>query len=72
MQAVVYSENGRSIGLLVGRIQDVVKQHIEVQHTGEGSLLLGSAVIQERVTDLLDIRAAIRAADSTFFSEESR
>ncbi len=66
MQVVVYSEKGRSVGLVVGRIDDIVNEVIEVKRHAFGNGILGSVVIQERVTDLLDVLALIRAADPAF------
>jgi two-component system chemotaxis sensor kinase CheA len=66
LQAVVYNDNGRSIGLIVGCIQDIVKEHIDIQRTTSHPCILGSAVIQNRVTDLLDLSAVIKAADQAY------
>jgi two-component system chemotaxis sensor kinase CheA len=67
MQVVVYSEQGRSVGLIVGRITDIVQEAITVKRQAQGNGILGSVVIQDKVTDLLDVHAVIRAADPTFF-----
>ena len=66
MQVVVYSAHGRSVGLVVSRINDVVQESLAVQneHAREG--ILGSAVIQRRVTDLLDVEGIIRVAVPSF------
>lgn len=67
MQVVVYTEQGRSVGLVVGRISDIVQEAITVKRASHGNGMFGSAVIQEKVTDLLDVQAVIRAADPFFF-----
>jgi two-component system, chemotaxis family, sensor kinase CheA len=67
MQVVVYSERGRSVGLIVDRILDIVETPLEVQRATKRRGAVTSAVIQQRVTDLLDIHGIIRAADSSFF-----
>ncbi len=71
MQVVVYSELGRSVGLVVGRISDIVEEAIMVKRDAAAQGILGSAVIQEKVTDLLDVPAVIRAADPTFYTEKA-
>ena len=71
MQVVVYSEKGRSVGLVVGRIDDIVNEVIEVKRHAFGNGILGSVVIQDCVTDLLDVLALIRAADPTFATSKS-
>ncbi len=55
VQVVVYSEGGRSIGLIVEEILDIVDQEVEVRRDSQSKGLLGSAVIQHRVTDLLNV-----------------
>jgi len=69
MQVVVYSEQGRSVGLVVGKINDIVRQSLTVKRSASRDGILGSAVIQDRVTDLLDVAGIIRAADPTFYAE---
>jgi len=67
MQVVVYSEEGRSVGLVVGRICDIVQEVITVKRHAHGNGIYGSVVIQDKVTDLLDVQAVIRAADPSFY-----
>jgi two-component system chemotaxis sensor kinase CheA len=69
MQVVVYSEQGRSVGLLVSKISDIVQQTLSVKRQAGQNGILGSAVIQGKVTDLLDVAGVIRAADPTFYAE---
>ncbi len=67
LQVVVYSEQGRSVGLVVDRILDIVEETIVPQQPSKRQGLLGSAVIQQRVTDLLDVRGFVRTANPDFF-----
>lgn len=69
MQVVVYAEQGRSVGLVVGRINDIVEEAVTVRRDAAGQGILGSVVIQDKVTDLLDVPSVIRAADPTFYSQ---
>ncbi len=71
MQVVVYSEQGKSVGLVVDRILDIVEEAIVPQKPSKQSGLLGSAVIQQKVTDLLDVRGLVRTANPSFFEEEA-
>jgi two-component system chemotaxis sensor kinase CheA len=68
MQVVVYSEGERSVGLVVDRILDIVETTLEVQRATHREGILASAVIQQPVTDLLDVHGIIRAADPSFFA----
>jgi two-component system chemotaxis sensor kinase CheA len=67
LQVVVYSEHGRSAGLVVDRILDIVETNLDVQRSTHRSGIMGSAVIQNRVTDVLDLPAIMRQAEPTFF-----
>ncbi len=67
MQVVVYTENDRSVGLIVGQINDIVQETLVIQRAGGQRGVLGSTVIQDRVTDLLDIAGIIRSADPGFY-----
>ncbi len=71
MQVVVYSEQGRSVGLVVGSINDIVEEAVTVKRDAAGDGILGSAVIQNKVTDLLDVAAVIRSADPSFYRAEA-
>ena len=63
---VVYTERGRSVALAVDKILDIVEDVVEARSEVGDDGLLGSAVIQQRVTELLDVRRAILAADPRF------
>ncbi len=63
LNVVVYTEDARSVGLVVDRIIDIVKTTLEVSCQSRHQGLLGSAVIQERVTDVVDLPAVIRQLD---------
>jgi len=68
LQVVVYSENGRFVGLVVDRILDIVETSLTIHRTVKRIGVLGSAVIQDRVTDLLDVHNLILATDQDFFA----
>jgi two-component system, chemotaxis family, sensor kinase CheA len=63
IQVVVYQGKGRPFGLVVGRITDIVEQAISVDASVATAGILGSAVVQNKVTDLIDIPALIQATD---------
>jgi chemotaxis protein histidine kinase CheA len=69
VQVVVYSESGRSVGLVVGKISDIVEEALTVKRDVLRHGVTGSAVIQNQVTDLLDVPGIIRAADPEFFNQ---
>ena len=69
VSVVVYSEAGRSVALVVDRIVDIVENSTTARRDAEDDGLVGTAVIQQRVTELLDVRRAILAADPNFYAE---
>ncbi len=62
LHVVVYSDKGRSVGLVVDRILDIVEESFVMQRQSGREGVMGSAVIQKRVTDILDVRGLIAAA----------
>ncbi len=67
VQLVVYTRGERSVGLVVDQILDITHDTVEARSDLDSHGVLGSAVIQDRVTELLDVRSAILAADPRFF-----
>ncbi|HZC72541.1 MAG TPA: chemotaxis protein CheW [Jatrophihabitans sp.] len=65
---VVYTVRGRSVALLVSAIVDIVSAGAAVRSDIDDAGLIGSAVLHDRVTELLDVRAAVLAADPAFFT----
>ena len=67
LQVVVYADGDRSVGLVVDRILDIVETQLEVRRQSQQTGILGSAVIQQRVTDLLDVPGVIRLAEANLY-----
>ena len=57
VQVVVCSESGRSLGLVVDRIVDIVNEKPMIDPPGQRAGVLGSSIIQSRITELLDVPA---------------
>jgi len=64
---VVYSAGSRSVVLAVDEIVDIVEEETGVQSDIDDHGLLGSALIRDRIVEVLDVRAAILAADPKFY-----
>jgi two-component system chemotaxis sensor kinase CheA len=67
MDVVVYTEDGRSVGLVVDQIVDIVETELVATRPAQRAGLTQSAVINGHVTDLLDLPAVIRMVDPCFF-----
>lgn len=61
LPVIVYSHQNRNYGLVVHRIVDIVDEVVTMREPASQPGLLGAAVIQGRVTDLLDMRSVIAA-----------
>jgi two-component system chemotaxis sensor kinase CheA len=70
LEVVVYADHGRSVAIVVEEILDIVDGGDAVRSDIDDLGLVGSAVIGERVTELLDVRAAILAADPSFYTTD--
>jgi two-component system chemotaxis sensor kinase CheA len=63
IQVLVLHHDGRSFGLVVERILDIVEDRAEVRSAANRAAVLYSVVIGGRVTELLDVPAILRSAD---------
>jgi two-component system chemotaxis sensor kinase CheA len=68
LNVVVYIENERSFGLVIDQIVDIVETSLQINHPSAREGLLGSAVIHDRVTDLVDLPAIIRKIEKASHS----
>jgi len=65
LHVVVCADQRRSVGLVVDRILDIVEESFVIDRETSRNGVLGSAVIQKRVTEILDVPALIAAADTS-------
>ena len=72
LPVVVYSESGCSVGLVVDRIVDIVDEKLVVQNPARRPGVVGSSVIQKRVTDMLDVARVVRDAIPGFAESSPR
>jgi two-component system chemotaxis sensor kinase CheA len=63
VHVVVYADRGRNVGLVVDRILDIVDEAFRVERQTGRRGVLGSAVIQKRITDIVDIPQLLGAAE---------
>jgi two-component system chemotaxis sensor kinase CheA len=62
LPVVVCSRNGRSIGLVVGRILDIVQETAVARTPATRPGVLFSAIVQGKVTEFLDVDAVLGAS----------
>lgn len=59
LQAIVYSTESGTYGLVVDEIQDIVEEAIANRRESQSDTIAGSIILQGRVTDLLNAEAII-------------
>ncbi len=67
LQVIVYSGNGNSVGLVVGEIDDIIEQELTIQRKSLSPDIIGSAIIKDKVTGVLDVENMIKSADPSFY-----
>ncbi len=66
---LVFSDGGRSMGLVVDQIIDIVEEQLTVELTGDRSGYLGSAVIDGKATDIIDAGYFLNVAFKDWFGD---
>ena len=68
---VVFSDRDRSMGLVVDKIVDIVENTLNVELTASRDGYVGSAVIAEKATDIVDVSYYLTQAFQNWFSNEA-
>jgi len=71
LQVLVCNHEGHRVGLVVDRIVDIVEDSAEVKYPASRKGILCSVVIQEHVTELIDVPAILKGADIQFDLEHA-
>lgn len=66
---LVFSDDVQSMGLIVDQIIDIVEERVNVQISGTQKGILGSAIINSKATDVVDITHYLRLVDSNWFKD---
>ena len=72
LPVLVFSDNGRSMGLVVDRIVDIVEDVMEVELADSRPDFVGSAVIDGKATDIIDTTYYLSQAFPDWFESASR
>src|SRR5262249_53777442 len=62
LDVLVYQDRGRSIGLVVGEVLDIVHEQVALKRQSTRCGVAGSIVLRGRITELLDLEALIERA----------
>ena len=66
LQVIVYAEGTRQVGLVVDAIHDIAESALELTAPSRRRGVLGSGVVQGKVTDMLDLPEIVRAVVPEF------
>ncbi len=64
LQVAVLRQSGVGVGLVMDRIEDIVEAVVELRRDGRSDLLEGTAVIQGRVADVLNLKNVLARGDT--------
>lgn len=64
---LVFQDDASTMGLIVEEIVDITEEIVDVQVSGENPGIIGSAIIGNKATDVVDIGYFIRASNKDWF-----
>jgi two-component system chemotaxis sensor kinase CheA len=67
---LVFADEGRSMGLVVDEIIDIVEERLNIEVTGGEAGILGSAVIKGQATEVIDVGHFLPMAFSDWFTRK--
>ncbi|MBI3699562.1 MAG: hybrid sensor histidine kinase/response regulator [Afipia sp.] len=67
---LVFADDGRSMGLVVDEIIDIVEEHLDIEVASSQDGVLGSAVIKEQATEVIDVGHFLPMAFADWFSRK--
>jgi two-component system chemotaxis sensor kinase CheA len=67
---LVFADDGRSMGLVVDEIIDIVEEKLHIEVTGSQEGILGSAVIKGQATEVIDVGHFLPMAFADWFSRK--
>ncbi|MBJ7408143.1 MAG: hybrid sensor histidine kinase/response regulator [Bradyrhizobium sp.] len=67
---LVFADDGRSMGLVVDEIIDIVDERLNIEVGGSSSGILGSAVIKGQATEVIDVGHFLPMAFSDWFTRK--
>jgi len=67
---LVFSDSGRSMGLVVDQIVDIVEDHLHIEVSADNPGVVGSAVIKGKATEIIDIGHFLPQAFEDWFERK--
>ncbi|HEY4075905.1 MAG TPA: chemotaxis protein CheW [Rhizomicrobium sp.] len=69
-QVLIFADDGRTMGLVVDEIVDIVQDTMSVELSSDAEGLVGSAIISGKATDIIDIGHYLTLAFADWFERE--
>ena len=66
---LVFAHKEQSMGLIVDEIIDITEQHVDVQLEGSQDGLIGSAIIDDKATDVVDVSYFLQSTKMKWFND---
>jgi two-component system chemotaxis sensor kinase CheA len=67
---LVFADDGRSMGLVVDEIVDIVEEHLSIEVMSSRDGILGSAVVKGQATEVIDVGHYLPMAFADWFSRK--
>jgi two-component system chemotaxis sensor kinase CheA len=64
---IVFTDSGRSMGLVIDEVVDIVDDHLDIEISSESIGILGSAVVRGSATEILDVAHYLPMAFADWF-----
>ena len=68
---VVFSEGGRSMGLMVSQIQDILEEQLVIRMPSKRPGVLGTAIVNGKATEIIDTQHYVIRANPDWFTKET-
>lgn len=64
---IVFQENGRSMGLMVSEIEDIVEDRLVIRMSSQQPGVIGTAIVNNRATEIIDAHHYVIQANPEWF-----
>lgn len=66
---LVFADKEQSLGIIVDEIVDIIEEHVDIQLSAQQGGLLGSAIIDDVATDIVDITYFLNTVNHDWFKD---
>ena len=66
---IVFSDRGKSLGIMISEIIDISESAVDIQHSAAKPGIIGSAIIDGKATDVVDVGYYLKADNEDWFAD---